>query len=246
MELASDYSYPADFAHPWSNFNKVIEFEFTVTKTGEFSSTLEEKGIVDMYNTCKTYLEPYKEFLTVLMDTSYPGVHFYTAKGINIVKAELHKINNEGEIIISNVSTNAINNHPHEFATGEWLIRNLRFPTYSNLQYGAINAEELPIPGEIYTQFTFQYAVPRRGLSGMGAVGQQMMSVTTHTFYVKGDVTAYGEYNPAQHFKACVDSLFASPSAATELDGPAAFNPEEGTPAYNPEEGNENLPATEE
>ena len=121
-------------------------------------------------------------------------------------------------------------------------MRNLRFPTYANLQYGAVNSEELPIPGEIYTQFTFQYAVPKRGLSGMSAVGQQLMSVTTHTFYVKGTLSA----GPAKQFKECVDSLFASPSAATELDGPAAFNPEEDTPAYSPEEGNENTPATEE
>ena len=133
-----------------------------------------------------------------------------------------------------------------EFATGDWLIKNLRFPTHSTTGYYALAKDEAPIPGEIYTQFTFQYAVPRRGLSGMNAVGQRMMSVTTHTFYVRG--LTGNESDPAELFKQALSKLrgqSASPTSA-DIEGPAAYNPEEEMPAYTPEEGNENPTVNEE
>jgi hypothetical protein len=77
------------------------------------------------------------------------------------------------------------------FATGEWLVENLRFPTYPNLRYAAVNSDETPIAGALYHQYTFGYCIERRGLTGQGAVGQMLSSVTHHVFYVldayKGD-----------------------------------------------------------
>ena len=74
------------------------------------------------------------------------------------------------------------------FATGEWLIKNLRFPSYPNLRYEAVNADERPIPGKLYKQITFDYCVPRRGYTGQGAVGQMINSVTHHVFYVLDEI----------------------------------------------------------
>lgn len=78
--------------------------------------------------------------------------------------------------------------------TGELLIENLRFPSYPNLRYAAEHEEERPIPGALYDLYVFDYVVPRVGLHGQGAVGQQLTSSTTHAFYVRKGI--YTTENP--------------------------------------------------
>ena len=71
--------------------------------------------------------------------------------------------------------------------TGAWVIENLRYPTSVNSSYIGPNADETVDPEAEYTQYAFEYAVPKRGFHGQGAVGQAVTSVTHHVFYVKGD-----------------------------------------------------------
>ena len=67
------------------------------------------------------------------------------------------------------------------FATKEWIIENLRFPTYPNIRYAS--ASTMPT-AEVYTEFAFTYRVPRVGLGGLSGVGQALDAVTRHIFYV--------------------------------------------------------------
>ena len=69
------------------------------------------------------------------------------------------------------------------FATGTWIMENLRLPNTLNYRYFGSN-DEMPIANEIYTQFTFDYTSDRPGLGGHSGVGQAIAAVTTHTFYV--------------------------------------------------------------
>ena len=69
------------------------------------------------------------------------------------------------------------------FATGTWILENLRLPNTLNYRYFGSN-DEMPIANEIYTQFTFDYVSDRPGLGGHSGVGQEIKAVTTHTFYV--------------------------------------------------------------
>lgn len=71
------------------------------------------------------------------------------------------------------------------FATGEWLIENLRFPSYPNIRWAAIGEENRPIPGEKYTMYSFAYESPRVGLGGLSGVGQKLEAVTRHIYYVR-------------------------------------------------------------
>lgn len=71
------------------------------------------------------------------------------------------------------------------FATGEWLIENLRFPSYPNIRWAAINESNRPIPGEKYTMYSFAYESPRVGLGGLSGVGQKLEAVTRHIYYVR-------------------------------------------------------------
>lgn len=76
-----------------------------------------------------------------------------------------------------------INNGKQPFATGTWIIENLRLPNTLNYRYFGSN-DEMPIANEVYTQYTFDYVSDRPGLGGHSGVGQGITAVTTHTFYV--------------------------------------------------------------
>lgn len=91
------------------------------------------------------------------------------------------------------------------FATGEWLIENLRFPSYPNIRWAAIGESNRPVPGEVYTMFSFAYESPRPGLGGVSGVGQKMEAVTRHIYYVRGEASVAS--SPAGKFKALLANL---------------------------------------
>lgn len=79
-----------------------------------------------------------------------------------------------------------------EFATADWLVENLRFPSYYNLRYAHPYADESPVAGTIYNQYSFQYVVKHAVPGGVSAVGQNVDSITTHVFYVpSGSASAF-------------------------------------------------------
>lgn len=70
------------------------------------------------------------------------------------------------------------------FGTYDYLIQNLRLPTYENLRFASASVPELPIFGQKYVQFSFSYTVSRQNIGGVSVVGQKVASNTLHTFYV--------------------------------------------------------------
>lgn len=80
-----------------------------------------------------------------------------------------------------------ITHNVEPFATGEWIEENLRFPSYPNVRYAGLYADERPVPGAVYTQYAFRYSVPELGHGGLSFVGQNITSDTLHTFYVLKD-----------------------------------------------------------
>ena len=71
-----------------------------------------------------------------------------------------------------------------EFATAKWIVENLRFPSRPNLRYTPLYADEAPVAGTIYTEYSFEYKVKRSVPGGLSAVGQVVDSVTRIVFYV--------------------------------------------------------------
>ena len=65
------------------------------------------------------------------------------------------------------------------FGTYEYLIHNLRLPTYANIRFASPAAVEMPVLGGEYVQYSFEYAVPRR-IGGLSVVGQMNYSSTGH------------------------------------------------------------------
>lgn len=71
-----------------------------------------------------------------------------------------------------------------EVGTADYLLKNRRLQTYYNVRMTTPMADEMPIKGAKYVQFSFMYMVPRVGLGGLSAAGQVVHSSTMHTFYV--------------------------------------------------------------
>ena len=74
------------------------------------------------------------------------------------------------------------------FCTGQWLIENYRFPSYPNVRYAALNEDEYPIAGALYTEYTFTYCANRIGFGGMSGVGQEVSAVTKHVLFVENSL----------------------------------------------------------
>lgn len=71
-----------------------------------------------------------------------------------------------------------------EFATANWIVENLRFPTTANLRYNRLYADESPVAGTIYTEYAFQYFIERATPGGVSGIGQKVDSITGHVIYV--------------------------------------------------------------
>ena len=75
------------------------------------------------------------------------------------------------------------------FGDYNWIIHNLRLPTAANTNFWAVNKQEMPVPGQQYTQFIVRLIKERDGIMGE-IVGARGVSVTTHVLYVSGTVAA--------------------------------------------------------
>lgn len=69
------------------------------------------------------------------------------------------------------------------FGTYEQVTKDLRLPTMEARAFGALNSEEMPIPGATYSQITIIYCADR-GVQGLQAIGEPVKSQTVHSFYV--------------------------------------------------------------
>ena len=86
---------------------------------------------------------------------------------------------------IENKSTNVTVTHGKpEFGTAKWIVENLRFPSHPNLRYAPLYADEAPIAGTTYTEYSFEYKVERSVPGGLSAVGQVADSIVRIVFYV--------------------------------------------------------------
>lgn len=103
------------------------------------------------------------------------------------------------EKIVESAKVN-ITHSIHEFATATWIRENLRFPSGPNMRYTPLYADEAPIEGATYNQYSLQYEVKKAAPGGLSGVNQLVSSITTHVFYVHPNAvsafeTAFGGTN---------------------------------------------------
>lgn len=73
--------------------------------------------------------------------------------------------------------------------TYDIVIRNLKLPTYENVRFASVEYEQMPIVGEIYTQYTI-VSKENRGVMGTATVGDTAETQTTAVFFVKSSVVS--------------------------------------------------------
>ena len=71
------------------------------------------------------------------------------------------------------------------FGTYSQLLKDLRLPTAVHNHWLNVQKNEMPIVGEVYTQYIINYYAPSSANPSFTAVGNRSMSETTHVFWVK-------------------------------------------------------------
>lgn len=76
------------------------------------------------------------------------------------------------------------------FGTYRQLVKDIILPTDAHRAWASPFEDEAPVLGAHYNEYTITLEAEREGLGGLSAVGQKVVSTTTHTFWVKTDVVA--------------------------------------------------------
>ena len=161
----SDYA----FAN-WHEFGKPILVESAAATVNDLAETF------------KLMLQPDNELYTVSVSSSNVVLTFKDS-WVKCDEATIYKHNATTNKMEDGASTTITANTP-EFATAKWLVENLRFPSYPNVRYAHLYADESPVAGTVYDQYSFQYGVKHYIDGGLSGVGQNVDSITTHVFYV--------------------------------------------------------------
>lgn len=208
-----DGKYLSDYAYPWYKFGKPIMAEFELD-----ASNLTDAQEIMIKAIEMAIPENYRFARVTKVDTNKVKI-----SGIDshqtIKVAELQLADNNGcpadacnewtYVTVFDALSKANRKDSYvpnemEVGTAAWIQENLRFPSYPNLRYDALNEEEYPVKGGLYVQYSFGYCSPRRGLHGQGTVGQALKSITTHTFYVLSSI--------ADEFETAIKEAFGDDS----------------------------------
>lgn len=194
VNMKNNSKFYADYATAVWKFQKPIYAEFTVV--GDSTDNTAALMATKIANAIKLALPENNKYITVTVDDDAVIITATDAtdmfESVVIEKYEPNSVlPSEGQYVVSTVvGTIAKTDNEVPFATGDWLIENLRFPSYPNTRYNSINGDEKPVPGQLYTQYSFRYIAERKNLSGIGSVGQRLVSITNHVFYIPSTLEA--------------------------------------------------------
>lgn len=201
IELGLDNDYRGDFGSALYYFRKPVVVNLdvdTLTDTDAVVKAFEKVSVSgEKLFTVVTKGEDMIEgaSLTLVMNDCYITVRKAEAIGYHCVDS----CNGEGmemPVLLVDLKNATIGGDESEtpayisnvvgFGTYDYMIHNLRLPTNANWRFTSPAASEMPMVGGKYTQFSFEYTVPRR-LGGLSVAGQKNFSTTIHTFFVLND-----------------------------------------------------------
>lgn len=161
-----------------------VEAVGTVTFTGVNGYQQIKKAVLQVWNPeaiavdCCTTNGAYEDVIV-----GVPVV--YTTSADGTVTTTETKVDSDGSVV--DLASNEVAIAPGLEAFGDynWIIHNLRLPTLANTNFWAPTKDEMPVPGQVYTQFIITIKKERDGIMGE-IVGARGTSVTTHVLYVAG------------------------------------------------------------
>ena len=178
----------AEYAYPnWASFGKPIVVGFTHKTGGVFADEL-VAALKDAIPYNNKFIKVEKNSTDVVLTASMFGMEFADAKLEKLVAGACDGCSFDTYEPVEATMVAEATVIP--FGTGDKLIENYRVPTYANTRYAALNSDEAPVSGAIYTMYSFSYDSPRPGFGGISGVGQKVDAVTRHIYWVKSDVVA--------------------------------------------------------
>lgn len=176
----------ADYAYPnWGEFGKVVLVEFA-------GKGVAADDAAALANALKLALQPDNALYKVTVATNVVTVEFAESwMHVAEVNFEAYNASTKEFEASANVTADTTT-YPNveEFATAKWIVENLRFPSYPNRRYTPLYADEAPVAGTVYNQYSFQYCVKHSVPGGLSGVGQLVDSITTHVFYVPASLAS--------------------------------------------------------
>ena len=178
----------AEYAYPnWASFGKPVVVGFTHKDGGVFADEL-LAALKDAIPFNNKFITVAKSGTSVVLTASMFGMEFEGAKLEKLIEGACDGCAFDRYELVADDYATTETKVP--FGTGDKLVENYRFPTYGNRRYAALNSDEMPIRGAIYTMYSFAYDSPRPGFGGLSGVGQKIDAVTRHIYWVKSDVVA--------------------------------------------------------
>lgn len=220
IELGLDNDYRGDFGSVLFYFRKPIVVTMDVNSDVDtVAKAFEKAGVVD-YKLYNVYTEKSENKPEGVNPTGNQIVLVMADNYITVRKAEVMDLVCDGAcgevgqvsklaytFTLTDPAVYTKNNVG--FGTYDYMIHNLRLPTYANIRFASPAESEMPVKGGKYTQYSFEYTVPRR-LGGLSVAGQKTESTTIHTFFVLNSGSNIAD------FEALLPRLIGEDGEATE------------------------------
>ena len=204
IELGLDNDYRGDFGSVLFYFRKPIVVTMTAgSSVADVAKAFEKAGVVDykLYNVYTAESEdkpegvnPGENDIVLVMSDNYITVRKAEVMDLvcdsNCGSDQMQVSEKVYTFDLKNPAVYTKNNVG--FGTYDYMIHNLRLPTYANIRFASPAEAEMPVKGGKYTQYSFEYTVPRR-LGGLSVAGQKTASTTIHTFFVLNNETKNGK-----------------------------------------------------
>ena len=179
IELGLDNDYRGEFGSALYYFRKPILIDAREAMAADSLKAALKKVCSSNGNVLK-FTNPDAEDAFVLEAVD----NFITVRKAEVVKFACESVscNDDMMEVASEKKDLAVTSNKAGFANYDYMLHNLRLPTYANIRFASSNVE-MPVKGGVYTQYSFEYTVPRR-LGGLSVAGQKTESTTIHTFFV--------------------------------------------------------------
>lgn len=224
---------PYIYATPWIQKGRPFWVEFSLAATG---TNPDADALVKAINK-EHIFQVGDDQITAEVDktTDTKVVLTATADYLRFAKVEIVKLNDEGDDVEvvgtkqtegSNLLIKEVTKGQASFGTYSHIIKDIQLPTNENTRWLHLRQDETPVIGAIYDQFIIEYAAEANNRP-LGAVGCEVKSHTTHTFWVKKEVsTAFKEmFSKSANLGITITNVGKNNSAG-DVQPPAARNTE--------------------
>lgn len=188
---------PYIYATPWIQKGRPFWVEFSLAATG---TNPDADAVVKAINKEHIFQVGDDQITAEVNGTKV--VLTATTDYLRFARVEIVKLNDEGDDVEvvgtkqtegDNLLIKEVTKGQASFGTYSHIIKDIQLPTNENTRWLHLRQDETPIIGAIYDQFIVEYAAEANNRP-LGAVGCEVKSHTTHTFWVKKEVsTAFKE-----------------------------------------------------